>query len=209
MTFILGLTGSIGMGKSTTASLFRERGIPVHDSDAVVHALYEGKAAPLIEAAFPGTTKNGAVDRSLLAQQVIGNEAAMKRLEAIIHPLVRAEEQKFLAQCKAQSVPLAILDIPLLFETKADARCDAVLVVTTDYSVQKARVLSRPGMTEEKFDAILVRQTPDSEKRQRADFLIETGYGIDDAARQVDAVLETLAERFQKTGSKGLHRRDS
>jgi dephospho-CoA kinase len=195
MTFILGLTGSIGMGKSTTAALFRARGIPVHDSDAVVHALYRGKAAPFIEAAFPGTTKDGVVDRPLLAKHVIGNESAMKKLEQIVHPLVRAEEQNFLAQCKAQAVPLAVLDIPLLFETRGEARCDAVLVVTTDYSVQKERVLSRPDMTQERFDAILARQTPDSEKRQRAHFLIDTGHGIPDAARQVDAVLKVLAGR--------------
>lgn len=182
---VVGLTGSIGMGKSTTAAMFAELGIPVHDADATVHALYAGKAAPVIERLFPGTTKDGVVDRNILAARVVGKPEAMKKLEAAIHPLVREAEQAFLAENRAKGADVVLLDIPLLFETGGDARVDGVVVVTAPQQVQRERVLSRPGMTEEKFDAIVSRQTADKEKRERADFIVDTSRGMDDARRQV------------------------
>ena len=195
MTFVLGLTGSIGMGKSTTAALFRARGVPVHDADATVHALYRGAAMPLIEAAFPGCVVNGVVDRMLLSPMVLGNAEAMKRLEAIIHPLVRTAEREFLNKALKAGTQLVVLDIPLLFETKGENRCDAIIVVSTDFSVQKSRVLARPGMTEERFSAILMRQMPDHEKRQKAHLVIDTSHGLEDAGHQVDAVLRAFKGR--------------
>jgi dephospho-CoA kinase len=195
MTFVLGLTGSIGMGKSATAAMFRARGIPVHDADATVHALYRGEAAPLIEAAFPGTTQGGAVDRMLLSARVLGDDEAMRRLEALVHPLVRAAEIAFVRRAAEARVPLVVLDVPLLMERDADRRCDAVLVVTADPAVQKARVLARPGMTEERFAAILARQIPDSEKRRRAHVVIDTGRGFEAAERGVEALIRSFAGR--------------
>jgi dephospho-CoA kinase len=190
MTFILGLTGCIGMGKSTTAHMFREEGIPVHDADAAVHRLYQGKAVYLIEQAFPQSIKDGKVDRGLLSKEVMNNPEAMARLEAIIHPLVRQKEQAFLSAIKA---PLVVLDIPLLLETGADQRCHAVLVVTASQHIQKDRVLARQGMTEEKFKALMARQTPDAEKRRKAHFLITTDHGLEDTRRQVKDVVRVLA----------------
>ena len=195
MTFILGLTGSIGMGKSTTSGFFRDRGIPVHDADASVHALYRGRAAPAIEAAFPGTVVEGVVDRARLSAAVIGRPEALKALETIIHPLVREEEEAFLARCRNAGQGLAVLDVPLLLETGGLPRCDAVLVVTASAEVQRARVLARPGITEEKLAAILARQMPDAEKRRRAHFLVDTGRGLLAAQRQVDSILSALAGR--------------
>lgn len=189
---VLGLTGSIGMGKSTTADMFRFLGAPVHDADATVHALYRGAAAPLVEAAFPGTTTDGTVDRTKLAARVLNDPEAMKTLEAIVHPLVRAEKEAFLARAKAEGVPVVVLDIPLLFETGQMAGLDAVAVVSAPPEVQKARVLARPGMTEEKFAAILARQIPDAEKRRRADFVIDTGHGLEVAEAGVARVLDQL-----------------
>jgi dephospho-CoA kinase len=195
MTFVLGLTGSIGMGKSATAAIFRRFGVPVHDADAAVHRLYEGKAAPLIEAAFPGTAPAGVVDRAALSRQVIGSPESMARLEGIVHPLVRGEEERFLADALAAHAPVAVLDIPLLFETGGQSRCDAVLVVTAAPHVQHARVLARPGMSEETFAAIRERQMPDAEKRKRAHFLVDTGRGFPSAERQVGDILRALASR--------------
>lgn len=195
MTFVLGLTGSIGMGKSATAHLFRSHGVPVYDADATVHALYRGKAVPLIEAAFPSAIVDGAVDRPLLSALVLGKPDLMKQLEAIVLPLVREAEQAFLMDMAQRHVPLVVLDIPLLFETSGPSRCDAVLVVHVDAALQKQRVLERPGMTEERFHAILARQMPDSEKCRRAHFVIETSRGLADAARQVDALIRVLANR--------------
>ncbi len=195
MTFVLGLTGSIGMGKSATAAMFRARGVPVHDADATVHELYRGEAAPLIEAAFPGTTQDGAVDRTLLSARVLGDDEAMRRLEALVHPLVRAAEIAFVRRAVEARVPLVVLDVPLLMERDADLRCDAVLVVTADPAVQKARVLARPGMTEERFAAILARQIPDSEKRRRAHVVIDTGRGFEAAERGVEALIRSFAGR--------------
>ncbi|HEV2564099.1 MAG TPA: dephospho-CoA kinase [Microvirga sp.] len=194
MTFVLGLTGSIGMGKSATADLFRRLGVPVHDADATVHGLYRGRAAPLIEKAFPGTVTEGAVDRARLGAAVLGNPAGMKQLEAIVHPLVREEEETFLRRVSALA-PIAVLDIPLLFETGGEARCDAVLVVTAPAAVQRARVMARPGMTEEKFRAILAKQMRDEDKRARAHFLVETGRGFSSAEAQVRSILACLAGR--------------
>ncbi len=189
---ILGLTGSIGMGKSTTAQMFRDQNIPVHDADAVVHKLYAGKAAPLIEAAFPGTTGKQGVDRVKLGEIVVGNEAAMKKLEAIVHPLVRAAEIEFLKKAKANNENLAVLDIPLLFETNGQERVDGVIVVTAPASVQKQRVLARPGMDEAKFENILARQYPDAKKRQRADFIIDTSLGLKHAQNEVSEIIEKI-----------------
>ena len=196
MTFVLGLTGSIGMGKSATAAMFRTLGVPVHDADAVVHALYRGAAAPpLIAKAFPGTVADGVVDRSALGKEVLGQPERLKELEAIVHPLVRAERDAFLAAAVAARAPVAVIDIPLLFETGGERDCDAVLVVTASREVQRARVLARAGMTEEKFAAIAAKQMPDAEKRQKAHFLVDTGRGFAAAERQVGDILRALAGR--------------
>ena len=195
MTFVLGLTGSIGMGKSTTASMFRALGIPVHDADAAVHALYRGRAAGPIEAAFPGTVQGGIVDRARLGPVVLADPDAMRRLEGIVHPLVRQEEEAFLASARARRARLAVLDVPLLFETGRAGRADATLVVTADAAVQRARVLSRPGMTTQTLDTILARQMPDAEKRRRAHFVVDTGRGLARAEAQVRDILRALAGR--------------
>jgi dephospho-CoA kinase len=191
--FILGLTGSLGMGKSTTARFFAEEGVPVHDADAVVHRLYEGEAAAAIEAAFPGTTADGKVDRGKLAARVLGDGAALARLEAIVHPLVHAAERRLIAEAKARREKVVVLDIPLLFETGGDARVDAVVVVSAPPEEQRSRVLARPGMTLEKLEAILARQMPDAEKRARADFVVDTSKGFDAARAQVRAILAAVA----------------
>jgi dephospho-CoA kinase len=190
---VLGLTGSVGMGKSTTAGFFVEAGVPVHDADAAVHRLYAGEAVPLIEAAFPGTTSGGVVDRTLLARRVLGDPAALKRLEAIVHPLVQASERRFLADAEARGDKVVVLDIPLLFETAGEQRVDAVVVVSAPAEVQRKRVMERPGMTAEKFDAILAQQMPDAEKRRRADFVVDTSQGFEAARAQVGAVLAASA----------------
>lgn len=188
----LGLTGSIGMGKSTTAQMFVDAGVPVHDSDATVHALYAGKAAPLIEAAFPGTVRDGVVDRTLLGDRVLGKPDELERLEAIVHPLVAETESQFVDAARASNAPLVVLDIPLLFETEAFGRVDKVLVVTAPEKVQRERVLARPGMTEARFDAILARQVPDRTKRARADFIIDTSLGLDCASGKVADLISVL-----------------
>ncbi|MDQ6434168.1 dephospho-CoA kinase [Mesorhizobium sp. LHD-90] len=189
---VLGLTGSIGMGKSTTARMFAEAGVPVHDSDDAVHRLYAGKAAPLVEAAFPGTLKDGAIDRAELSKHVLGKPEALKQLESIVHPLVRADADAFLARHRLAGAPLAVLDIPLLFETGGRNRVDKVVVVTAEPEIQRQRVLARPGMTEAKFAAILAKQVPDAEKRRRADYLIDTGLGMDSARAAVAAIVTDL-----------------
>ncbi|MER9423266.1 dephospho-CoA kinase [Mesorhizobium sp. M0317] len=192
---VLGLTGSIGMGKSTTAKMFVDAGVPVHDSDATVHRLYAGKAAPLVEAAFPGTVIAGSVDRTELARRVLGNAAALKTLEAIVHPLVRADADAFLARHRAAGAPLVVLDIPLLFETGGRNRVDKVVVVTAPADIQRARVLARPDISEEKLSAILAKQVPDAEKRRQADFVIDTGEGMDAARTAVGAIIAELSGR--------------
>ncbi|UVK39641.1 dephospho-CoA kinase [Mesorhizobium sp. AR10] len=189
---VLGLTGSIGMGKSTTAKMFTEAGVPVHDSDETVHRLYAGNAVPLVEAAFPGTTVSGSVDRTELAGRVLGDVAALKKLEAIVHPLVRADADAFLAKNRTAGAPLVVLDIPLLFETGGRGRVDKVVVVTAPKEIQRARVLARPGMSEEKLASILAKQVPDAEKRKRADFVIDTGQGVDAARAAVKAIVSEL-----------------
>jgi dephospho-CoA kinase len=192
--FILGLTGSIAMGKSTTARFFAEAGVPVHDADAAVHRLYEGQAAPAIEAAFPGTTAAGKVDRTKLAARVLGDPAALRRLESIVHPLVRESEGRFLAEAERQGAPIVVLDIPLLFETGGEKRVDAVVTVTAPAEVQRARLLERPGMTEEKIKALLAQQLPDAEKRRRADFILDSSQGLDAARAQVAEILRQVAK---------------
>ena len=186
---ILGLTGSIGMGKSTTAKLFAEAGVPVYDADATVHMIYEGEAAPAIEAAFPGTTANGKVDRAKLSAQVVHDAAAMKRLEQIVHPMLRAYHQKFLEDAERSGAPVAVVDVPLLFETGGEKRVDAVVVVTTSPEVQRQRILARDDMTGEKLDAILARQLPDAEKRKRADFVVDTSHGLDPVRARIRDIL--------------------
>jgi dephospho-CoA kinase len=188
----LGLTGSIGMGKSTTAQMFRDHGVPVIDADAVVHELYRGEAVAPIEAAFPGSAVNGVVDRGRLAERLAKDPAGFKMLEAIVHPLVWQKEKEVIDRLQAENTPVVVLDIPLLYENHAEARIDKVVVVTADSAVQKARVMARPGMTEEKFRMILSRQLPDSEKRRRADFIIDTGLGLEHARQRVDDILKEL-----------------
>ncbi|MBO0906323.1 dephospho-CoA kinase [Jiella sonneratiae] len=190
---VVGLTGSIGMGKSTTAGLFAEAGLPVHSADEAVHRLYRGAAAPLVEAAFPGTVVDGVVDRALLAGSVLGDVAALKRLEAIVHPLVGEAERGFLDAARVSGARAAILDIPLLYETGAEARCDRVVVVSAPPEVQRRRVMERPGMSEAKLEAILRKQMPDAEKRARADFVIDTSRGIEAARAEVARIVEQLA----------------
>ena len=190
--FILGLTGSIAMGKSTTARLFAEEGVPVHDADAVVHRLYENEAAPAIEAAFPGTTKAGKVDRAALRERITGDAEALKFLESIVHPLVGKVRDRFLADAKAQGAKVALLDIPLLFETGGENRVDAVVVVSAPGKVQRQRALER-GISPEQLAALLDRQMPDAEKRRRADFVVDTSGGIESARAQVKAILKAVA----------------
>ncbi len=192
---ILGLTGSIGMGKSTTAKMFSDIGVPVNDADAVVHALYQGEAVAPIEAAFPGAAKAGSIDRAELSRQLATDSSLFKTLEAIVHPLVREKERAFLDRHRALNTPLVVLDIPLLYETKGESRVDAVAVVTCDPEIQRERVLKRPGMTEEKFALILSRQIPDREKRAKADYIIDTGHGLDSARDQVAAIVQRLTSQ--------------
>jgi dephospho-CoA kinase len=196
---VLGLTGSIGMGKSTTAKFFAEEGVPVHDADATVHRLYESEAVAAIEAAFPGTTTDGKVDRPKLAARVLGDDEARKRLEAIVHPLVRESETKFLSEARARQTPVVVLDIPLLYETGGEQRVDAVVVVSAPPEVQRERVLARPGMTEERFAQILAAQVPDAEKRRRADFVVDTSQDFDVARAQVRDILARLAKMPART----------
>ncbi|MBA8836906.1 dephospho-CoA kinase [Ochrobactrum sp. RH2CCR150] len=190
---ILGLTGSIGMGKTTASNMFAEAGVPVYSADDAVHQLYSGRAAPLIEAAFPGTVANGTVDREKLSVAVIGKPDALKKLESIVHPLVREEEEAFLREAEAQGSAIALVDIPLLFETGGEKRVDRIVVVSAPADIQRARVLARPGMTEEKLDAILARQTPDAEKRARADFVLDTSGSFDNLRQQITAVIQKLS----------------
>ena len=191
--FILGLTGSIGMGKSTTAKFFAEEGVPVYDADAAVHRLYEGEATPAIEAAFPGTTANGKVDREKLAKSVLGDPAAIKRLEGIVHPLVHHARERFIAEAERSGAAVAVLDIPLLFETGGDKRCDAVVVVSAPAEIQHARAFERPGMNDGKLTAIMANQVPDAEKRRRADFVVDTSQGFEHARVQVREILSAVA----------------
>ena len=191
--FVIGLTGSIAMGKTTTARLFAEEGVPVHDADAAVHKLYEGEAAALIEAAFPGATRDGKVDRAALGQQVVGDPPALQRLEAIVHPLVRNAETKFLDDAERAGAPVVVLDIPLLFETGGESRVDATVVVSAPAEMQRARVLER-GVSLERLEALLARQMPDAEKRRRADFVVDSAQGVEHARAQVRQILAAVAK---------------
>ncbi|MCX8999490.1 dephospho-CoA kinase [Rhizobiaceae bacterium BDR2-2] len=197
---VLGLTGSIGMGKSTTADFFRAEGVPVNDADAVVHDLYRTEAVGPVGDLFPGSVVGGVIDRAELSRQLAGNPAKLKQLEAIVHPLVRAREKGFLERQRQAGSPVVLLDIPLLYETGGEGRVDAVVVVTCDPEIQRQRVLARPGMTPEKFDMILSRQLPDAEKRRRADFIIDTGLGMDAAREQVRSILATLGAGWKRKG---------
>ena len=192
----IGLTGSIGTGKSTTAKMFAERGIPIFNADAAVHGLYQGAAAPLIEKAFPGTTKNGVVDRNALSERILDDANALKVLEAIVHPLVREAQDSFANESKIAGDDIAVYEIPLLFETGSPERFDAIVVTTVDPDIQKGRVLERPGMTEEKLKAILKRQLPDHEKRKRADFIVDTSEGFERAREQVDTIIAELKQKI-------------
>ena len=190
---ILGLTGSIGMGKSTTANLFAEAGVPVYDADAAVHRIYQGEAAPAIEAAFPGTTVEGKVDRAKLSAKVLHDPAAIKQLEQIVHPMLGASRQKFLDDAEGSGAPVVVMDIPLLFETGGEKRVDAVVVVTTSPEAQRERIMARGTMTSEALDAILARQLPDAEKRRRADFVVDTSHGLDPVRERIRDILQQLA----------------
>jgi dephospho-CoA kinase len=195
---ILGLTGSIGMGKSTTAKLFAEAGVPVYDADAAVHRLYEGEAAPAIEAAFPGTTVNGKVDRARLSAQVVHDPAAMKRLEQIVHPMLGASRQKFFRDAERSGAPVAVVDVPLLYETGGEKRVDAVVVVTTSPENQRERILARGTMTNEVLESLLARQLPDVEKRKRADFVVDTSHGLDPVRARIRDILDQAAKMPQR-----------
>ncbi len=195
---ILGLTGSIGMGKSTTARLFAEAGVPVYDADATVHRLYEGEAASAIEAAFPGTTTDGKVDRNKLSARVVHDPAAMKQLEQIVHPMLGASRQKFMDDAERSGAPIVVVDVPLLFETGGEKRVDAVVVVTTTPEAQRQRILGRDNMTGEKLDAILARQLPDAEKRKRADFVVDTSHGLDPVRARIRDILAEAVKMPQR-----------
>jgi dephospho-CoA kinase len=192
--FVLCLTGSLGMGKSTAAKFFAEEGVPVHDSDAVVHALYEGEATSLIEQAFPGSTAGGKVDRNKLAAMVLNDSKALTRLEAIVHPMVTASREKFLADARERGAKVVVLDVPLLFETNAERRCNAVVVVSAPADIQRRRAFGRPGMTDDKLTAILAKQMPDAEKRRRADFVVDSSQSFDHARAQIRDILQKVAK---------------
>lgn len=199
----LGLTGSIGTGKSTTSGMFRRHGIPVYDADATVHDLYSGEAVPLIEFAFPGSTRAGQVDRKALSLLLAGQPERFRALEAIVHPLVRSRELRAREAAKQAGHPLLVLDIPLLFETGGEARCDLVLVTTVNPIEQKRRVMARPGMTEALFHDLLRRQMPDHEKRARAHAIIDTGFGMAAADAEIRAFLRAVAPML--SGKSGIH----
>ena len=195
---ILGLTGSIGMGKSTTAKLFAEAGVPVYDADAAVHKIYEGEAAPAVEAAFPGTTVDGKVDRNRLSARVLNDPAAIKQLEQIVHPMLGASRKQFLEDAERSGAQVALVDVPLLFETGGEKRVDAVVVVTTSPEAQRERILARDNMTSEKLDAILARQLPDAEKRKRADFVVDTSHGLDPVRAAIRDILAKVVKMPQR-----------
>lgn len=200
----IGLTGSIGMGKTTAAGFFAAAGVPVHDADATVHRLYAGDAAPPIEAAFPGTVHDGIVDRPALSARVLGDAEALARLEAIVHPLVRAAEADFIATAARAGTTLAVLDIPLLFETGAEARVDIGVVVSAPAAMQRARVLARPGMTEARLDAILARQMPDAEKRRRAHIVLDSGGSLRQLQAEVAALIRAIRPMLGKAARRAV-----
>lgn len=189
---VIGLTGSIGMGKTTAAKMFAEMGVPIYSADDAVHRLYAGRAAPLIEKAFPGTVTNGVVDRQKLSAQVLGNAQALKQLEAIVHPLVRQEEAAFMDKAIKEKADIVLLDIPLLFETGAEHRVDKIVVVSAREEIQRQRVLARPEMTIEKLESILARQMPDAQKREKADYIIDTSGSFEATRQQIENILKNL-----------------
>ena len=193
---LIGLTGSIGMGKSTTAAMFRDAGVPVYDADAAVHDLYDlgGAAVAPVGEAFPGAVKEGRVDREALRQAVLGDPAALKRLNAIVHPLVGRDRVEFFEKAQAEGADLLVLDIPLLFETGGHAGVDAVVVASAPAEMQRERVLARPGMTPDRFDAILAQQLADAEKRARAHFVVDTSKGLEPAREQVAQIIAALRD---------------
>lgn len=195
---IVGLTGSIGMGKSTTLQMFADQGVPVYDADAAVHAVYAGEAVAAVESAFPGTTSGGKVDRQKLAAKVLGDPAALKRLEQLVHPMLAAHRKRFLDDAERSGAPIVLMDVPLLFETGGERHMDAVVVVSAPADLQRERVLAREGMTAEKLNAILARQMPDEEKRKRADFVVDTSQGLEPVRARVKDILETIATMPQR-----------
>jgi dephospho-CoA kinase len=197
---VLGLTGSIGMGKSTTAKLFAEAGIPVYDADATVHKVYQGEAVAAVEAVFPGTTVDGKVDRSRLSAKVVGDPDAIRLLEQIVHPMLRTHHQAFLDQAEHSGASVAVVDVPLLFETGGDKRVDAVVVVTTSPELQRERILARGTMTEQALDALLARQMPDAEKRKRADFVVDTSHGLEPVRSAIRDILDQVVKMPQRRG---------
>ena len=194
---ILGLTGSIAMGKSTVAEMFSNKGIPVISADKIVHDLYEGKAVPLIETAFPGSTHENKVDRQKLMQSLLKQNEGFEKLEAIIHPLVRQEEWRFIQQQKTTGSETIIIEIPLLFETGAEALMDAVILVSAPAEIQKQRALARPGMSEEKFTSLVEKQMPDATKRERADYIIETHTSLEETQTAVNSLIETVKKQIK------------
>ena len=202
---IIGLTGSIGMGKSTTAAMFREAGVPVYDADAAVHELYKagGAAVGPVEAAFPGVVRDGAVDRELLRQRVLGDPEALKKLNAVVHPIVAADRIGFFERKGEAGADIVIMDVPLIYETGGEKNLEAVIVVTAPADVQRQRVLARPGMTAERLDAILAQQVPDAEKRARADYVVDTSQGLEAARAQVKEILKSLRARPPAAASDG------
>ena len=197
---ILGLTGSIGMGKSTTAKLFAEAGVPVYDADATVHQIYAGEAAPAVEAAFPGTTVDGKVDRAKLSARVVHDSAAMRQLEQIVHPMLVAHRERFLDEAKRAGAPVVVMDVPLLFETGGEKAVDAVVVVTTSAENQRERIRARGTMGDDALDAILKRQLPDAEKRKRADFIVDTSHGLDPVRERIRDILAAVAKMPKRRG---------
>ena len=197
---ILGLTGSIGMGKSTTAKLFAEAGVPVYDADATVHHIYAGEAAPEVEAAFPGTTVNGKVDRAKLSARVVHDPAAMRQLEQIVHPMLVAHRQKFLEEAKRAGAPVVVMDVPLLLETGGEQAVDAVVVVTTSAENQRERIRARGTMGDDALEAILKRQMPDAEKRKRADYIVDTSHGLDPVRERIRDILADVAKMPKRRG---------
>lgn len=192
---LIGLTGSIGMGKSTAAARFRANGVPVIDADAIVHALYEGEAVAPIEAAFAGVSRDGRIDRQRLSARLMADPSGFKVLEQIVHPLVFAAERRALHEAKRAGASMAVLEVPLLFETGGERRVDVTVVVSATTALQRQRVLARPDMTAEKLDAILKRQVSDADKRARADFVVDTSTDIAETERQIDEIVVSLRAR--------------
>ena len=204
---VIGLTGGIGMGKSAAADRFADHDIPVFNADACVHRLYEGEAVGPIEAAFPGVTRGGRVDRKLLSERIAGSPERLRQLEQVVHPLVIEAELDFLRAQEDKGAALAVLEIPLLFETGADARVDVTVVVSAPHDVQRARVLARPGMTADKLEHLLARQLPDAERQARADFVVDSGTSLQDMRIEIDRLIESLKSRKGRVMDR-LRRRD-